>query len=142
MTRWAAQKNLGPADIAHHLGVPISLYRKWLAEHPELQTAFFHGARTADAEVVQALHHRAVGYDYEFSTTTVTRQKHNGKTTTTETLTKFKKHLPPEAHSIRYWLNNRLPDQWSETQKRNPAIPIIARIRRIPLALPERRDPL
>jgi hypothetical protein len=132
LARWAAQKNLDLADVAHQIGIPVALLRQWLRDHPELSAAVTEGHRTADAKVIEALYKRATGYDYENSERLVTKHKVKGQTTETQTARKTQHHLPPDTRAILFWLKNRRPDQWSDTPDTNPSTETIIRLRPVP----------
>ena len=131
LVRWAAQRNLDLAEVAHQIGVPVEQFRAWLREHPDMAGAVAEGQRTADAHVVQALFKRATGYEFETSESTVVRGK--SKEIKKFKLKKFQHHAPADVRAIIFWLKNRLPDQWRDRPPAHRPPEIIARIRPIPL---------
>jgi hypothetical protein len=132
--RWAAQKNLEAAQIARRIGVPMDQYRQWTRQYPDFAAAVAEGQRTADFEIVQALHKSAAGYESETVEVTVTE---DGKKTVIKTVKKKRRcHQPPSVRAAIYWLKNRMSDQWRDKPSR-PEREIIAHIRPIPAFMPK-----
>ena len=95
-------------DIAKRLGVAYSTFRKYKAEEKELEEALRCSKEMADANVESALYRRAVGYRY--TETKITRE--SGGVTEVETT---REALPDTTAQI-FWLKNRRPDKWRESQ--------------------------
>lgn len=60
----------------------------------------------ADLEVLQALHKKAVGYEYEKDVVVKTKDG-----AYIETINQI---VEPDTQSIKFWLSNRDPKRWSE----------------------------
>jgi hypothetical protein len=90
--------------------------------------------RTADFEIVQALHKTAAGYESENAEVIVTE---DGKKTVIKTMKKKRRrHQPPSVRAAIFWLKNRMPEQWLD----KPSLPereIIAHIRPIRAFMPK-----
>jgi hypothetical protein len=99
---------LGATDeqLADFFGVsPATLY-VWKDAHPEFLEAITRGKLAADAEIAQALFHRAKGYEHDDIDVRVV----NGEIV----LTKICKHYPPDTQAASLWLRNRQPKLWRD----------------------------
>jgi transcriptional regulator with XRE-family HTH domain len=93
---------LGATDveIAEILGVTERTLTNWKKKSKEFREALSRGKYLADANVADALYHRAIGYkatDTKFAT-------FEGAITDER---EYTKHYPPDAMACMYWLNNR-----------------------------------
>ena len=96
-------------DIAKHLGVSQSTFRKYKKEHNELSDIIDDNKRLREVEA--ALCKRAIGYKY---TETKTVDKGDRlEITTTE------KEMPPDLSAISFLLRNRYPERWSDKPSSN-----------------------
>lgn len=93
--------------LAGHFEVSLETFQEWLAAVPQLAEAVRRGRKLADAEVVEAFHRNATGYSHE--ETKVLRPAGPGEAPVTVTYTK---HRPPSTAAGKFWMCNRLPDQW------------------------------
>ncbi len=97
---------LAPGDVEVILGITAKRRLLWMRKHAEFKEACEYAGEDMDAEVVAALHRRAVGGTYkETRTTTRGRQK---VTTVTE------KEMPADTQAAVMWLKNR--QGWSDRQ--------------------------
>jgi transposase-like protein len=132
--RWAAQRNLDAPTIAQRIGVPMHLFRQWMRQYPDFAAAVTEGQRTADETVIQALHKRAAGYEFENADITIIE---DGKKTVEKIVKKkSRRHLPPSVWAATFWVKNRLSDQWGDKPVPPPR-EIIARIRPIRAIMPK-----
>jgi len=84
----------GTSDrLAETLGVNETTIYNWLKAYPEFRIAWVAGKDLADAEVVRALHKKAVGYQM--------------------TIEDFKVYKG-DVNAQRFWLINRQPDAWKD----------------------------
>lgn len=101
---------LGYTDkqLAKHFQVAVSTVSKWKLDYPEFSEALKTSKEVADAEVLNALYQRAIGYQ-------VKTQKVIGKGDSQTVIDVVENHLPDVTAGI-YWLNNRQRQKFS----RNP----------------------
>lgn len=107
-----AREGLSDAQIAKNLRISVPTFYEYQKKHPEFSKALARGKAPVDIEVVNALLKKALGYDYEEEHTTVQVDK-DGKVTRKERKV-VKRHYPPDAVAIKFWLVNRKPKQWRE----------------------------
>jgi hypothetical protein len=101
---------LGADDmrLAELFEVSESTVNNWKLEHPEFLDSIKMGRDVADANVGKSLYDRAMGYSHPEDKIFV----HNGETIIVPTT----KHYPPDATSAIFWLKNRQPAKWRDTQ--------------------------
>ena len=106
-----AREGLIDEQIAHNIGVAYSTFRDWMEKFPALSAALKKGKAPVDLEVENALFKRAIGYDYEETTTEIYKdpggQEHIH-------IKKSKKHMPPDTTAQIFWLKNRRPGRWRD----------------------------
>lgn len=86
-------------QLADLFEVGISSIERWIAEYDEFRGALKKGKEVADAEIANALYHRAKGYSHE----DVHVSNYQGDVT----LTPLVKHYPPDTAAAFIWLKNR-----------------------------------
>lgn len=96
------------ADLARCFEVDVDTVYKWKLDYPEFSESIKKGKEIADAEVGKRLYERAMGYSHPEEKIFV----HNGEVIRAETV----KHYPPDATSAIFWLKNRQPAKWRDTQ--------------------------
>lgn len=108
---------LGATDeqIADFFEVSVRTIYRWKIEHPEFCHAVKQGKMVADAEVANALYHRAIGM--RIPKTHVST--YLGKVI----LTDMVETIPPDVGAARMWLTNRHPDLWRNDPEPAPADP-------------------
>lgn len=102
------KKGKTDAQVADIIGVSVRTLQYWKAKDKEFLHSVKDSKGVADDLVEAALFSRAVGY-------TVPEEKifcSYGKIKKVQTL----KHYPPDVLAQMFWLKNRRPDQWRETQ--------------------------
>lgn len=99
---------LGYTDkqLADFFGVNESTITRWKQKHREFCMSIKMGKIVADAEVVQSLYKRALGYDY-----TEVEIKTEGSKTSRRVI---KKQLAPDTTAQIFWLKNRQPTTWRD----------------------------
>lgn len=110
---------LGYTDkqLADFFGVNESTITRWKQKHPEFCMSIKMGKIVADAEVVQSLYKKALGYRF-----TEVEVKTEGKKTTKRVI---QKESPPDTTAQIFWLKNRQPSVWrdkpiAEEQQQEP----------------------
>jgi len=101
-----AMRGATDREIADTFGVKLSLLRKWKRVYPSLSAAIDSGRTRADAQVVAALHKKAIGFEYDEEIAI------RGKNFVD--ITKIKKVAHPDTAAIKYWLGNRQKEHFSD----------------------------
>lgn len=101
---------LGADDnrLADLLEVDVSTINNWKKSHPEFFESIKRGKYIADAEVAEALYHRAKGYSHPEDKIF----NNNGE----EMIVRTTKHYPPDTGAAMAWLKNRDPNRWRDKQ--------------------------
>lgn len=114
-----AREGLIDAQIAHNMGIAYSTFKDWLNRFPALLAALKKGKAPVDLEVENALLKRALGYEYEETTTEIEEIPTNKKDEDGNIIFRRKKHIRkttkqvlPDVTAQIYWLNNRRTDRW------------------------------
>ena len=106
-----AREGLNDEQIARNIGVSIRQFYDWQNRFPQFAQALKKGKVPVDLEVENALLKRALGYDYEETTTEIYKdpggQEHSH-------IKKTKKHMPPDTTAQIFWLKNRRPGRWRD----------------------------
>lgn len=100
------------AGLAKRLGCGKTTLSKLIKVYPEFKALIKEGKADADLRVVSALYKRALGYEFEETTTKVSVNK-DGEGTTTF-VEKTKKHIAPDTAAAFIWLKNRMPEEWRD----------------------------
>lgn len=106
-----ARDGLTNEQLAANMGVTVKTFYEWQARFEQFREAVKRGKAPVDIQVENALLKKALGYDYEETTTEVieqpdgTKRKHIKKTI---------KHVIPDTLAQIYWLKNRRPDKWRD----------------------------
>lgn len=109
LATWSASGST-VAQIASRIGVTVSTLRRWRATHVEIARALDEADDLATTKVEAALYRRALGFDTEETTTTITE----GPLGTTEQTKVVVRHVAPDVKAATFWLKNRAPDRWSD----------------------------
>jgi len=91
-------------------GLHIATVYDWKKRHPEFCDACRQAKQVADAQVENALHKTAKGYDYE-----EVEEVLEGGVVVRRRVTK--KHVPANVSAQRLWLANRQPERWKDVQQ-------------------------
>ena len=81
-------------SIAKELGIAVSTLSLWMKDSQDFSDSLKAGKAVADDEVESALHRRAVGFTAPDGT-----------------------YHPPHPTACVFWLKNRLPDQWRDSNR-------------------------
>lgn len=114
------------AELADFFEVTISTIHQWRITHDEFSSAIKENKDIADKRVEDALYHRALGYTHDHDDIRVVE----GEIVVTET----KKHYPPDATSMIFWLKNRQPDKWRDKQEVEQTSNVTHNIMPVPVA--------
>lgn len=108
-----ARDGLTEAQIAERMEVSLNSIWQWKKKSEEFSNALKNGKDVVDRKVENSLLKRALGYEYEETTTEVfefpdgTKRKHVKK------ITKF---VVPDVTAQIFWLKNRKPAEWRDKQ--------------------------
>jgi hypothetical protein len=99
---------LGATDkkLADFFGVSESTLNLWKQEYPQFSESMAAGKDQADAEIAQALFHRAKGYSHPEVDIRVVASE--------IVQTPLVKHYPPDTQAASLWLRNRQPAVWRD----------------------------
>ena len=99
---------LGATDkkLAELLEISESTLNNWKHRYPSFVESIRKGKDIADAEVVDSLYKRAIGYTHP----EVHVSCHQGEVI----LTELEKHYPPDFKSLQFWLKNRQKELWRD----------------------------
>ena len=102
-----AREGLTEEQIAKNMGISYRTLSEWKVRFPQILQAIKKGKAPVDFEVENALLKRALGYDWEETTTEVygSGEKHIKKVT---------RHVPPDVAAIAIWLKTRKPTKWRD----------------------------
>jgi hypothetical protein len=102
---------LGATDkeIADFFEVDVSTIAEWKLEYSNFSDSIKAGKQLADANVVDSLYKRAMGYSHE----DVDIKMYEGSIIETKLI----KHYPPDSTAMIFWLKNRQPGKWRDKQE-------------------------
>jgi hypothetical protein len=93
-------------DLADVFEVSRNTIGNWLARYPEFKKAMQDGRDVADADVAQALLHKATGFTHK----DVKVLLKDGEALQVE----YNRYFPPDTQAAIFWLRNRRRKQWRE----------------------------
>ena len=96
-------------QIAGVFEVAISTLNRWKEKYPEFMAAMKEGKDIADAEIVNALYHRAKGFRH----IAFKIMQFEGKAVTK----RYVEHFPPDTTACIFWLKNRQPELWRDVNR-------------------------
>lgn len=99
-------------DLARHFGCVISTIHAWRIRHQDFSDALKLGRDEADQAVVRSLYDRAMGYSYD--AVKIFMPAGAGEPVYAD----YTEHCPPDTTAAIFWLKNRRPDLWRDTQHR------------------------
>lgn len=114
------------ASVAKRFGIGVSTWEKYKTEHEEFRDVIQKAGMNATALVVNAAHKRATGYEYEYEETQIVfyppEKGEDGKVS--NRIKEIKKvtkpvKIPPDTAAFIFWLVNRDPEHWQNTQNIN-----------------------
>lgn len=95
-------------DLSNFFNVGIKTIFNWKKAHPEFLQALKQSKTDLNNQVVKSLFNRAMGYSHPESKF----MNVDGEIQEIETT----KHYPPDPTSLIFWLKNREPEDWRDTQ--------------------------
>ncbi|MDD3269059.1 MAG: hypothetical protein PHX14_07035 [Syntrophomonadaceae bacterium] len=101
-------------EICKKLEMSPDTWYRYCREHETLTELVTMGRSVLCNEVEKSLIKLCTGYDYEELKTTVEEDKNGKKRTKIE---KTKRHQPPSAQAISFFLRNRMPEEWSDKKE-------------------------
>lgn len=99
------------ADLARFFDVCESTIDNWKNAHPEFLGAIKAGKEVADANVVDRLYQRAMGYEHD-AVKIVADAK-----TGADHVVPYVERYPPDTTAAIFWLKNRQPARWRDRQQ-------------------------
>ncbi len=93
-------------DLAAAFKVHVDTVSEWRKAHPEFSDAVKRGKRECDHRVEHSLYERAMGYTHPEEKIF----QRDGEIIRAKT----RKHYPPDATSMIFWLKNRDPARWRD----------------------------
>lgn len=100
-------------ELADQMEVTKSTIHKWMNEHEEFSDAIKRGRDYSDLQVELSLYKRATGTKVTEKKTIVQTGK-NGETIPAR-VEVYEKDVPPDTTACIFWLKNRRPAEWRET---------------------------
>jgi len=101
-------------QLAEFFDVSETTINNWKKQHPEFLVSIRAGKAVADAEIANALYHRANGYSHPDTDIRVIDQK--------IVKTEIIKHYPPDPKFCIFWLKNRQKMYWRDNNSFDHAI--------------------
>lgn len=102
---------LGATDefLAKAFNICVATLNNWKQDYPKFLASIKEGKEIADAEIANALFHRAKGYSHP----DIDIKMYEGQIIETPLV----KHYPPDTGAIAFWLKNRQPDTWRDKKE-------------------------
>jgi hypothetical protein len=97
-------------EIAAFLGIAGETFQLWCKTRPGVEDALFAGRELADAQVVRAMHQRAIGYSHP--AVKIFFDKERGEIVRVP----YTERYPPDTAAAGRWLAARQGKRWKETQ--------------------------
>lgn len=98
------------AQLAQFFEVTEQTINNWKKSHKSFFESIKRGKVQADAQVAQALYHRATGYSHKEIKLAI----NEGRFTDEK---EVMKHYPPDVTAIIFWLKNRQRELWRDKQE-------------------------
>jgi len=109
-----ARTGLNDIQIAEALGISLASFYNYQNKYLEFLEAIKRGKAPVDVDVENALLKRARGFEYEEITKDVGIDA-DGQPKI-KSIKTVKKYVPPETAAIAFWLKNRKPKEWRDSQ--------------------------
>lgn len=103
-----ARDGLNNEQIAHNIGISRVTFQKWLKNHADIAAALKEGKKPVDLEVENALLKNALGFSVQEKKIVVYTENGEKKQRTEIT----DRYIKPDTTAIIFFLKNRLPDKW------------------------------
>lgn len=97
------------AQLAAFFGVAESTLHEWKLKHPAFPESIMRGKVSADAEIAEALFHRAKGYSHR-----AVKIFMPGGVGSAPVYADYLEHYPPDTQAASLWLRNRQPAKWRD----------------------------
>lgn len=97
------------AELADFFEVSETTINNWKHEFPGFLESIKKGKSFADADIVDNLYNRALGY--------TTKEKREEKTADGFKEVEAEKHVPGDVTAMIFWLKNRQPKLWRDKQE-------------------------
>ena len=108
-----ARDGLTEGQISKNMGIAEQTLNVWKNKYPEIKESLKKGKAPVDMLVENSLLKRALGYEYQETTTeNITNDK--GSEVRSKVITK---HMAPDVTAQIFWLKNRRPDKWRDRPK-------------------------
>jgi hypothetical protein len=107
------------ASVAARFGVGVSTWERYKSEHEEFREAIRQAGMNATALVVNSLFKRAKGYEFEETQVIfdAPQKDKDGKLRNPiREIRKTTKHIAPDTAAIIFWVINRDPEHWKNSQ--------------------------
>ena len=104
-----AEGGMIDTQIAETMGIGVTTLNVWKQKYPEFRLSIKKGKNIVDAEVVNSLFQRAVGYEHPEEKIF----QYKGNIIKVNTI----KHYPPDTTACIFWLKNRQPELWRDKQE-------------------------
>jgi hypothetical protein len=101
-------------EICKKLAISPDTWYRYCKDHETLSELVTMGRSVLCNDVEKSLLKLCTGYEYEELKTIVEEDKSGKKRTKLE---KIKRHQPPSAQAISFFLRNRMPEEWSEKKE-------------------------
>lgn len=113
LSTWA-KLGITDKDIADNMGINVKTLYDWKNKYCNISNALKIAKNYADAIIENALYKRACGYTYnEIKKETI--QDAEGKILQVNKVTTITKEVAPDVTAQIYWLKNRQPDRWRDS---------------------------
>lgn len=104
---------LGVTDsqVADFFEIGTTTFYRWRQDHPDFADAVTEGKQICDNQVEQALHRRAVGFEYEAVRVFMPAGAKAA------VLVPYPVQVIPDVRAAQHWLRFRRPKEWSERRE-------------------------
>jgi hypothetical protein len=93
--------------LARHFEIPLATFHEWLASVPEFARAVRYGRKLGDIDMVDRLHKNGMGFTHP-----AVKIFRPLKAEEEPLCVPYTQHHRPDTPAGKFWLVNRLPDQW------------------------------
>ena len=101
------------SDMADFFGIGTTTFYRWRKDHPDFAAAVTEGKEFCDQQVEQALHRRAVGFEYQAVRVFMPAGAKAA------VLVPYPVQVLPDVGASQHWLRFRRPKEWSEQREKN-----------------------
>lgn len=109
IARKACENGATDLEVSEELGINGATLYRWKIKYPNFCEALKAGKEIADNRVERTLYNRAVGYSFDSEKVF----QFQGQIVRADTV----EHVPPDTTAAIFWLKNRKPEQWRDTQR-------------------------